>query len=220
MTDGWRDRPPAITRSGKAITMRLPEITNRIVDVPVRVLRAVFGGVGQLLLVADRLRSEEPGAGQPGAHRPKEDPRASRSGRAAPAAAGSGQVAAQPRWRSLDSTGNVRLLTAEDVTDTPARVSAEAASADRAHPADPADRAHPADPAHPADSAADPADATDGLPLPGYDRFSVPSLRARLRTLDATQLDSLIEYEKAHAGRDEVVTMFERRIVKLGRGAT
>ena len=194
--------------------MRLPEITNRIVDVPVRVLRAVFGGVGQLLLVADRLRSEEPGADQPGDHQPKEEPRASRSGRAAPAAAGSGQVAAQPRWRSLDSTGNVRLLTAEDVTDTPARVSAAAASADRAHPADPADRAHPAD------SAADPADATDGLPLPGYDRFSVPSLRARLRTLDATQLDSLIEYEKAHAGRDEVVTMFERRIVKLGRGAT
>src|ERR1022692_937792 len=211
MTDGWRDRPPAITRSGKAITMRLPEITNRIVDVPVRVLRAVFGGVGQLLLVADRLRSEEPGAGQPGANHPKEDPRPSRSGRAAPAAAGSGQAAAQPRWRSLDSTGNVRLLTAEDVTDTPARVSAAAASADRAHPADPA---------HPADSAADPADATDGLPLPGYDRLSVPSLRARLRTLDATQLDSLIEYEKAHAGRDEVVTMFERRIVKLGRGAT
>ncbi len=196
------------------MTMRLPEITNRIVDVPVRVLRAVFGGVGQLLLVADRLRSEEPGADQRGDHQPKEEARASRSGRAAPAAAGSGQVAAQPRWRSLDSTGNVRLLTAEDVTDTPARVSAAAASADRAHPADPADRAHPAD------SAADPADATDGLPLPGYDRFSVPSLRARLRTLDATQLDSLIEYEKAHAGRDEVVTMFERRIVKLGRGAT
>lgn len=185
--------------------MRLPEITNRIVDVPVRVLRAVFGGVGQLLLVADRLRSDEPVADQPGTDQPKEEPVASRSGGAAPAAAGASQAAAQPRWRSLDSTGNVRLLTAEDVTDTPARVSVPAAPAE------------PADPADPADSA---ADAADGLPLPGYDRLSVPSLRARLRTLDVTQLGSLIEYEKAHAGRDEVVTMFERRIVKLGRGAT
>jgi hypothetical protein len=52
-------------------------------------------------------------------------------------------------------------------------------------------------------------------PIPGYDDFSVASLRARLRVLDATAVARLIDYEKAHAGRAEVVTMFERRLVKL-----
>jgi len=52
-------------------------------------------------------------------------------------------------------------------------------------------------------------------PLPGYDEMSVPSLRARLRNLDAAQVRQLAEYERAHAGRAEVVGMFERRIAKL-----
>lgn len=51
--------------------------------------------------------------------------------------------------------------------------------------------------------------------MPNYDTLTVPSLRARLRNLDPAQLHTLIDYEKAHAGRADVLTMFERRIAKL-----
>ena len=50
---------------------------------------------------------------------------------------------------------------------------------------------------------------------PDYDNLAIASIRARLRTLDADQVRQLAEYEKAHAARPEVITMFERRIVKL-----
>ena len=41
------------------------------------------------------------------------------------------------------------------------------------------------------------------------------SLRARLRNLDVTRVRQLAEYERAHAARADVLTMFERRIAKL-----
>jgi hypothetical protein len=53
------------------------------------------------------------------------------------------------------------------------------------------------------------------LPLANYDEASVASLRARLRNLSVEELTQLIEYEKANANRADVVTMFERRIVKV-----
>ena len=59
------------------------------------------------------------------------------------------------------------------------------------------------------------ARAEPGAPLPNYGELSVASLRARLRNLDLAQLRQLAAYEKAHAARSEVMTMFERRIVKL-----
>jgi hypothetical protein len=55
-------------------------------------------------------------------------------------------------------------------------------------------------------------------PLPNYDELSLASLRARLKNLDVTQLRGLIEYEKGHAGRADVLVMFERRIAKLEAG--
>ena len=45
-----------------------------------------------------------------------------------------------------------------------------------------------------------------------------PSLRARLRNLDPAQVRALLDYERAHADRADVVTMFERRIAKLEGG--
>jgi len=56
------------------------------------------------------------------------------------------------------------------------------------------------------------------LPVPNYDDLSVASLRARLRNLSADQISQLIDYEKGHAGRADVITMFERRIAKLAEG--
>jgi hypothetical protein len=74
-------------------------------------------------------------------------------------------------------------------------------------------------PAGEARAPAPPAEAklTDAsvLPVPSYDELSLPSLRARLRNLDADQLRVLVQYERSHAGRADVVAMFERRLAKL-----
>jgi len=58
-------------------------------------------------------------------------------------------------------------------------------------------------------------ETSSALPLANYDELSVASLRARLRNLSVGQLTQLIEYEKGHAGRADVITMFERRIAKV-----
>ena len=68
------------------------------------------------------------------------------------------------------------------------------------------------------DGAARGSGAADVLPLAGYDGLTVPQLRARMRTLEPAQLRVLIAHERAHAGRDEVVAMFERRIAKVESG--
>ncbi|HEY1324531.1 MAG TPA: hypothetical protein VGF32_30005 [Streptosporangiaceae bacterium] len=67
---------------------------------------------------------------------------------------------------------------------------------------------------------AKPAAATPAAPIPGYDDLSVASLRARLRGLDAAGVQALLDYEKANARRDDVITMFERRLSKIENGAS
>jgi hypothetical protein len=71
----------------------------------------------------------------------------------------------------------------------------------------------------PAEPAATPATGSETLPVPNYDQLSVASLRARLRVLDADQVQVLLDYEKAHEGRLAVTTMFERRLTKLTEGS-
>jgi len=66
-----------------------------------------------------------------------------------------------------------------------------------------------------ADPASPTSEPTGATPLPNYDELSVASLRARLRNLDVAQVRQLAEYERAHAARADVLTMFERRIAKL-----
>ena len=53
------------------------------------------------------------------------------------------------------------------------------------------------------------------LPLSNYDQLTIASLRARLRVLSSSQISTLLEYEKVNQGRPAVITMFERRLVKL-----
>ena len=59
------------------------------------------------------------------------------------------------------------------------------------------------------------APAAQAPPIPGYDDLSIASLRARLRGLDVDGVRALLAYEKANARRDDVMTMFERRISKI-----
>jgi hypothetical protein len=198
-------------------------------DVPVRVLRGFFAGIGQLLLAADRLRAEEeqregieqddhdgPPTGLDGEHAPHPmttvDYVRTTTPRPRPRQAGAWKKrkAASPRkFRSLDATGNVRLLTPD--------MPAESSSGDDR----PAPRARQRRPARPAASrAAKPPPARGaapaaGLPVPGYDGLSLASLRARLRNLDATQVRTLLEHEKSAANRADVVAMLERRVARL-----
>ncbi len=237
--------------------MPLPQVSDRIKEIPGQALRAVFAGVGQLLLAADKVRTQLAGpedeSGQPAATpaspAAKPPPAVAPRAAAAPAA----QPAADPgdsRWRSLDKTGNVRLLPdggedlataastppaaaepepaepvpAEPAATAPAEV-AEAAEpeADLAVPT-PAEPAVPppaevAEPTPAEPVLGEPAAAAEAaLPVVGYDQLTVASLRARLRVLDVAQVQTLLDYEKAHQGRTDVVTMFERRITKLEQG--
>jgi hypothetical protein len=98
-------------------------------------------------------------------------------------------------------------------------------SADPAPPADPVAVPVPVvTPVTPAteetDAAREGTEAVEeaALPIAGYDGLSLPSLRARLRNLDVEQLQVIVDHERIHANRADVVTMFERRIVKLNDG--
>ena len=240
--------------------MPLPQVNDRLKEIPAQALRTVFATIGQVLLVADRLRARAAGqlsgSGQATATRPADrapapaPPRPAKPVKPAepvrpakPATPG-----AEPsRWRSLDKTGNVRLLDGdEEQDDEDVPVVTQAVSEPAPAPAPPAEYtptevvpavAVPAEPApakpapaevtaqepvpvEPAHSEPAPAVVADSqaLPVPNYDQLSVASLRARLRVLDAGQVQTLLDYEKAHESRPAVITLFERRLTKLDEG--
>jgi len=222
--------------------MRIPQqVAERVIQAPAQALRTVFSGIGQVLLVADRIRNR---AAEPEPTQPAPAPRAQSS-------PGQGVAKDETRWRSLDETGNVRLLSEEDLPPTksaeapeppaakperaPAEAKASTAETGRAEAKAstaetgraaakakaPAAEAKPAEPPaeHAEPTAAEPAVPDQAaLPVPNYDDLTLASLRARLRNLDQSQVRMLLDYEKAHAGRPDVLTMFERRIAKLESG--
>ena len=59
----------------------------------------------------------------------------------------------------------------------------------------------------------------DQLPLPDYDHLPVEGLISRIRTLDATGLQTILDYEKAHANRLQVVIAMQNRLASLHEGA-
>jgi hypothetical protein len=59
----------------------------------------------------------------------------------------------------------------------------------------------------------------DQLPLPDYDHLPVEGLASRIRTLDERGLQTLLEYERRHADRAQVVTIMENRLSSLQEGA-
>jgi hypothetical protein len=225
--------------------MGMQQISDRMRTGPTQVLRAVFAGIGRILLTADRPEAR-PAAASRGAGASAER----RSGR-------SQASEAAARWRDLDKTGNVRLLSAEDMAlefgaeraapAAPATAAAAtpAATATRAATATPTAATAPTAPTaagptagrsgHGSGAAFTDAGSANGtpvggghdggaaqagglaaeLPLADYEQLSLPSIRARLRGLDVDQLRVLAQYERTHAERPEVLGMFERRIEKL-----
>ncbi len=243
--------------------MRVPQVSERLKEVPAQALRGVFAGIGQLLLITDKLRNKTPaGTDVPRARTPEPAetmPQETAAGTVAdsvPAAreavepvtaetpktgriadtptASEGSVSATdsatakapkvPRARDFDKTGNVRLLGGAD---SAAHAAGKTAKAGKVAEASPAAEATPPAEATPAAEAGKVAEATpaaeesgdSGEPMPNFDELSVPSLRARLRNLDIAQVRQVLDYERAHAARPEVITMFERRIAKLAAEA-
>lgn len=174
--------------------MRVPQVNERVKEAPAQALRAMFAGIGQLMLFTDRLRNrpahEAAKAGQEAAEAsvPAQAPDSESAAPTAPAAetATAETVAAQEPVK-------------EEVAEAPAAAPEETT------------------PEAPAAEAPE-APATAEPPLPNYDELTVPSLRARMRNLSAEQLNELIAYEGAHANRADVIAMFNRRIAKLAEG--
>jgi len=175
--------------------MPIPQVNDRIKEAPAVMLRAVFAGVGQLLLAADKVRSRAAGTSWP-------------ADRTVP----KGRARTQSRWHTLDDTrsGTVPLARERAQSHNYSQQTSPAKPAVQEEPAVPA--AAPVVQAEPPVQA-EPAAAAP--PLPGYDDLSLPSLRARMRVLDAATLRALLAYEKAHAHRDDVIAMFERRLAKI-----
>ena len=162
--------------------MPIPQVNDRIKEAPAVMLRAVFAGVGQLLLAADKVRTRAAGTSWPAGHTAPE-----------------GRARAQSRWHTLEDTRSGTVPLARE----------RAQSHNYSH------RTSPAKPVVQDAPAAQAAPAAEAPPLPGYDDLSLPSLRARMRVFDAATLRALLAYEKAHAHRDDVITMFERRLAKI-----
>lgn len=243
--------------------MRVPQVSERIKEAPAQALRGVFAGIGQLLLVTDKIRNKASHQDVPRAKTPQAPatvtdttvispgdqgaaapakPTAAKAARTAPAAAKptaarrapAKPAAAKPTMAKPTAAKPAagKPVTPKPATkpSTPRPTAAKAGAAESAASAGSAGEAAPK-PAKPQSSRdLDKtgnvrllSDGADGsavapaveAPLPNYDELSVASLRARLRNLDVTQVRQLAEYERAHAARTEVLTMFERRIAKL-----
>ena len=252
--------------------MRVPQVSERIKEAPAQALRGVFAGIGQLLLITDKIRNKAsyqdvarartaraPGtvtdtavtspaghdagtaaaaaAAEPAAAGPAlaEPARAEAApAEAAPAGPAAGKPATARRTAAKPAAGKpvtpkpaAKPVTAKPPTArrTPAKTAAaESAAAAGETPPSPPKRQSTRDFDKTgnvrllADETAVPAAAPAAAgpaPLPNYDELSVASLRARLRNLDVSQVRQLAEYERTHAARAEVLTMFERRIAKL-----
>jgi hypothetical protein len=194
--------------------MRVPQLNERVKEAPAHALRAVFGGIGSLLSVSDKIRNK-PAASEAAATAPTAAPET-----AAAADAVTPDTTATPAMAEPEAPATPEAAVTPDVAAT----SAPEASVAPETTITPETTAVPEVTAAPAETATSDVTATSNdaaaLPLANYDDLSIASLRARLRNLSADQLAQLINYEKAHADRADVISMFERRITKLNLGLT
>lgn len=222
--------------------MDIPQVGDQVRKAPTQVIRAVFAGIGKILLAADRPptgpRPAGPRHAAPGGRAPHTDALNAGASHATGAQATATQATAaqatatqatggpatsSQRWRSLDETGNVRLLSAEELTvghGTVVAATPVSSSLDGQGEA-------PGGEGEIASAASQPLSGNvpigagfvvHELPLPGYDTLPVASIRARLRGLDVDQLQALLVHEHKNAERPEIIAMIERRIEKLENG--
>jgi hypothetical protein len=264
--------------------MRIPQTAERIKEAPAQALRAVFAGVGQVLLITERVRRRSGGddQGKPaGGNVATAEAAGTSEAPAAPeASAGTGETVEASAAESAGAVGvKVSAPKSTKAAGTkvagakaagtkaagPKAAGTKAASAKAAGPkvagtkaasakaagtkaagakaagtkaagtrakavpaeapaaeapkteAPAAETPAPASPEVPASAEASTptGGATSVLPVPHYSQLSIASLRARMRGLDVGQVRDLLNYERTHEDRENVVTMFERRIAKL-----
>ena len=225
--------------------MRVPQVSERIKEAPAQALRGVFAGIGQLLLITDKLRHKTPAHQDvPRARTPEAaetvtdttvtSPEEKREEAApAEAAAPVETAVAEPAPAPAKPAAAKPAATKPAATKPTASRRSAAKQAAAEAPA-PAKRQGARDfdktgnvrllgdkdgGSAPAAAESEPAVASGPAdaapPLPNYDELSVASLRARLRNLDIAQVRGLADYERAHAARADVLAMYERRIAKL-----
>jgi hypothetical protein len=225
--------------------MRVPQVSERVKEAPAQALRAMFAGIGQLLAASDKLRGKsatdeapaEAKAAAPETVTPETvtpetvTPETVTPETVTPETVSPETVTPEtvtpetvtPETVTPETvtpeTATPKTVTPETVTPetvTPETVTPETVTPETVTPETsggghvklvPGDAA-PAAPAAPAGE----------LPVANYDDLTIASLRARLRNLSADQLAQLVEYEKSHANRADVIQMFERRIAKLAEG--
>src|SRR5260370_31178289 len=118
--------------------MRVPQVSERIKEVPAEALRGVFAGMGKVLLITDKLRNKPPADTEvPQARAPQ--PSETMTDTTASVPAGQREEAAEPapaepapaeppkppklqKTRDFDKTWNVRLLSRDEgaAADSPA----------------------------------------------------------------------------------------------------
>jgi hypothetical protein len=221
--------------------MRVPQVSERVKELPAQALRGVFAGIGQVLLLTDKLMNKTPPGQQA---RQARGPERKETAAEAPKAASATKTVAEaataaPATRTAKATPAAKTAKATPVAKTakatPAAKAPEARDLDKTGNVRLLDGAGAG--AGGATKAAEvpvtaeaqmtfeleeaaeaPVAEEADAPLPNYDELSGASLRARLRNLDSAQVKQMAEYERAHAARADVIAMFERRIVKLEAG--
>lgn len=179
------------------------KIGDQVRDLPVTAVQYTVKGVGQALLVGDRVRQEigrRVGRGGDGdGVAPAE--RHQTGAPEAPAKSAFEEAAERPQAvrparKARSAKGGVGPAPAAQESAASVEASLPAAAAEATAPAE-----------RPAPEAE--------LPISEYDERTLPSLRAKMKGLTVEDLRQLIEYEKTHAARADVISMFERRIAKL-----
>lgn len=191
--------------------MGSPQIPDQLKKAPTEALRALFAGIGKILLAADRpAESSSPGG-----------PRHAAPGRRALRSSAAASQGSRSR-RSLDETGNVRLLAAEDLAGSIVLTPDAASPGPAGQDGGASVRQVTITPVPTQPLAGNvPVGASlviHELPLPGYETMSVAAIRARLRNLDVDQLQALLVHEQKNAARPEIMGMIERRILKIESG--
>ena len=179
--------------------MRVPQVSERIKEAPAQALRAVFAGIGQLLLITDRLRNKTP-AGQdvPRARMPEAervtdktaaDPAGPREEATAP---GEGATATATATASVGASAAAEAGAAEAVTAVAAESAPAAPAAARHAPAKPVTpkpptaRRAPAKPGAAKPASARRAAAKPSAAEPGAAEAPGPPKRQSARDFDKT----------------------------------
>jgi hypothetical protein len=168
----------------------------------------MFAGIGSMLFVKDKIR-----------HKAEAENSAPATEAAAPEAATAAETPAAPAPVAPETVAPETVV-AETVVAAPVAAKTTAVPDVSTGPETAAAPEPTAAPEASVTPEAAVAPAPAALPLANYDELTIASLRARLRNLSAEQLTELIGYEKAHANREDVISMFERRITKLKLGLT